>query len=234
MANSSFTNLALVNQLLALLKKPRKLSQILQIHAQSITNSLLPEPFVSSRLLFALSQLPNPSSSKFTASYADLIFLKIRSPKSFLWNTIIKIHAQCSNPSKSFRLFIQMRRNGVLIDEYTYPFILSACSWMPGNEEGVAIHGDLLKRGIEADLFVRNCLITLYCRNREISLARKVFDGFEARDLVCWNSMIAGYAGCGQMVEARKLFDEMPGKDSFSWAILIDGYGKRIGDVEGA
>lgn len=105
---------------------------------------------------------------------------------------------------------------------------------MPGVEQGVAIHGELLKRGVDADLFVRNCLITLYCRNGEIALARKAFDGVEPKDLVSWNSMIAGYAGCGQMIEAQKLFDEMPERDSFSWSILIDGYGKGIGNVERA
>ncbi|XP_020674627.1 pentatricopeptide repeat-containing protein At3g29230-like [Dendrobium catenatum] len=234
MASSSSPNLILINQLLPILKKPRKLSQILQIHAQSIINSLLLQRSFASRLLFALSQLPSHSSSKSTASYAELIFLQIQNPNSFLWNTIIKIHAQSSKPCKAIHFFIQMRRHGVDFDDYTYPFVLSACSSIPGLEQGIAIHGELLKRGVEADLFVRNCLITLYCRNGEISLARKAFDGFEAKDLVSWNSMMAGYAGCGQMVEAQKLFDEMPERDNFSWAILIDGYGKRTGNVERA
>ncbi|KAK8940439.1 Pentatricopeptide repeat-containing protein [Platanthera zijinensis] len=231
MARSS-SKLVLLNPLLLLLNKPRNVSQILQIHAQSITNSILSDPFFTTRLLFALSQIPNRPSSTIISSYAELIFSQFQNPSSFVWNTIIKIQTQSSNPLKSIHFFVQMRRNGVDIDDYTYPFVLNACSSLtPGLEQGAAIHGELLKRGSEADLYVRNCLITFYCRAGDIVLARRVFDGAGAKDFVSWNSIIAGYAGSGHMIEAQKLFDEMPERDRFSWAILIDGYGKRAGDV---
>ncbi|KAJ0984457.1 hypothetical protein J5N97_002813 [Dioscorea zingiberensis] len=124
-----------------------------------------------------------------------------------------------------------MRRNGVPTDSYTYPFVLKACGSMPGSKEGVAIHGETLKLGADVDLFVRNALISLYCRFGDVAQARCLFDGFCTKDLVSWNSMIAGYVSCGDILQARALFDEMPVRDAFSWAVLIDGYGKKLGDV---
>lgn len=124
-----------------------------------------------------------------------------------------------------------MRNNEIFTDNYTYPFVLKACASMPGRREGVVVHGEVVKRGFDQDLFVRNGLINMYCRSGDIQLGRKLFDGFQSRDLVSWNSMISGYVSCGQIGEAHKLFDAMPDRDAFSWAILIDGYGKKIGDV---
>lgn len=127
-----------------------------------------------------------------------------------------------------------MRKNGIFGDNYTYPFVLKACGSMLGCKVGVLIHGEVIKRGFDEDLFVRNGLISCYCKNGEYGLGRKLFDGFVARDLVSWNSMIAGYVDYGDMEEAQNLFDEMPERDPYSWTILIDGYGKKVGDVDRA
>ncbi|KAG0471095.1 hypothetical protein HPP92_015641 [Vanilla planifolia] len=232
MKNPSFPNLRSLNELLTLLEKRRTLSQLLQVLGQSITTSLFANPYFTSRFIFSLTQIHKSTwLEKKLASYAEVIMLQIDCPGSFVWNTVIKFYTESSNPRKAIHLFVEMRRNGVETDEYTYPFVVTACSSMPGPQQGLSVHGEVLKRGIGVNLYVRNCLISFYCKNGEIVLARKVFDEIGAKDVISWNSIISGYAICGMMVEAQKLFDEMPERDKFSWAILIDGYGKRVGDV---
>ncbi|XP_058072903.1 pentatricopeptide repeat-containing protein At3g29230-like [Magnolia sinica] len=200
--------------------------QILQIHAQMILTGIFSNTFASSRLVAAISA-SNPSD----AVYADAVFSQIPHPNTFIYNTMIRIHADSPCPLRALIFYRQLKGDGVPVDNYTYPFVLRACGLVLGLREGRGVHGEVVKRGFGGDLFVGNGLISMYCRCGEVGFGRKVFDGMAVRDLVSWNAMAGGYVGCGEMREAQKVFDEMPERDVFSWAMMIDGYGKKLGDV---
>lgn len=143
-----------------------------------------------------------------------------------MYNTMIKGYAQSLNPKRALQFFGNMKRKGILSDNYTYPFVLKACGAMVGLVEGREVHGEVVKRGFGCDLFVVNGLIGMYCKCGKMGWARMVFDGFGGKDSLSWNLMLGGYVGYGEMGEAQKLFDEMQEKDVVSWSIMIDGYGK--------
>lgn len=71
----------------------------------------------------------------------------------------------------------------------------------------------------------------MYAKWGEMSLARRVFDRVDDKDLVLWNSMVDGYARNGDVEVAFKLFDEMPSRDEFTFTALVDGLSKS-GKVE--
>ncbi|KAK9286011.1 hypothetical protein L1049_025214 [Liquidambar formosana] len=210
----------LKNPLLSLLQKSKTTSQIHQIHAQLITTNLISDPFAASRLLTSVT------SNIVNMLYAELVFNQIHQPNTFICNTMIKGYVQSSEPKGALHFYTEMRRKGLLVDNYTYPFVLKGCGIMMGLVEGKEVHGEVVKRGFGSDLFVANGLIGMYCRCGETGWGRMLFDGFCGKDLVSWNSMLGGYVGCGEMGEAQKLFDEMLEKDVVSWSIMIDGYGK--------
>ncbi|KAJ0984455.1 hypothetical protein J5N97_002811 [Dioscorea zingiberensis] len=195
----------------ALLQRSTTISHILQVHMQLITNSLFFNPLFPSRLFLSLCESTGLSCSQ--SLYADLVFSQIPRPNTFTWNTIIRLHAISSNPSRALLLFTQMRRNGIPTDSYTYPFVLKACGSMPGSKEGVTIHGETLKLGADVDLFVRNALISLYCRCGEILEARALFDEMHMRDAFSWAVLIDGYGkklgDFGEPEEALRLFQRM-------------------------
>ncbi|XP_068667978.1 pentatricopeptide repeat-containing protein At3g29230-like [Aristolochia californica] len=190
-----------------------------------VVTDLISDSFAVNRLLLA---------SMISVVYAELVFSQIDEPTTFSWNTLIRAHAKSSNPRKAVVVYNQMRRHDVLTDNYTYPFVIKACGSSLGLEEGTTVHGEVFKRGLELDLIIRNCLVDMYCKCRQLDLARKLFDEMLLRDVVSWNSMIGGYVGVGEMGEAQKLFDKMPERDVFSWAMMIDGYGKKISNVNQA
>ncbi|OVA13162.1 Pentatricopeptide repeat [Macleaya cordata] len=171
------------------------------------------------------------TSNASNMDYAELIFAQTNQYNTFIWNSMIRGYIESSKPPRAFLFYTQMQRKNVCGDNHTYPIVLKACGLMLGLEEGREIHAEVVKRGFDLNLFVRNGLISMYCRCGKTLWARRLFDEFEERDLVSWNSMICGYIGCGEMVEAEKLFNEMPERDSFSWAMMVDAYGKRLGDV---
>ncbi|KAB1223957.1 hypothetical protein CJ030_MR2G026930 [Morella rubra] len=95
-------------------------------------------------------------------------------------------------------------------DCYTISCALKALSSaFPHSRLANEVHCFVLRRGLVAELFVGNALITCYSRCNEIGLARTVFDGMPERDTVSWNSMMAGYSQAGFFEECKELYREM-------------------------
>ncbi|KAF5181901.1 Pentatricopeptide repeat-containing protein [Thalictrum thalictroides] len=117
-----------------------------------------------------------------------------------------------------------VRGSAVVPNQYTFVFILKACSCGLRTSEGEQIYVHAIKLGLDGNVYVMNVLIKMYADLGLIVLARKVFDGSISRDLYSWNSMISGYVGAGDMHGARGLFDEMPERDVVSWSTMVAGY----------
>lgn len=216
---------------LTLLQTSKTMSQILQIHAQLITTNFINDPLITSQLLYTLT------SKSLNITYAETLFTQILEPKTIMYNTMIKSLMLNSKPKRVFDYYIKMRRNGLLGDFYTYPFVLKACvdptilyttrecdGKRNGGWEGRQVHGEIVKGGFEWDVFVRNGLIGMYCRVRKMDFSRMLFDGFSGKDIVSWNLMLSGYVRCGELGNAEKLFDGMLERDVVSWSVMIDGY----------
>lgn len=153
------------------------------------------------------------------------VFDQIRNPNAHLCNTLIKAYIRNSEPDKAFEVFREMRWSGILPDNYTYLFLLKACSELKFVK---MIHAHVEKCNLYSDLFVPNSLIDAYskCGLMGVEAARIVFDVMEERDVVTYNSMISGLVKAGDLQEAKKLFDEMPQRDRVSWNAILDGYVK--------
>lgn len=105
-------------------------------------------------------------------------------------------------------LYVQLVNEGISPDNFTFPFVLSACTMGVAFLEGVQIHGSIVKLGLE-DVFIQNSLIHFYCECGELDKGRKVFDKMRERNVVSWTSLICGYARRERSKEAVHLFFEM-------------------------
>lgn len=121
-----------------------------------------------------------------------------------------------------------MQREGVYPDNFTYPFLLKACTGPSSLPLVQMIHAHVEKFGFYGDIFVPNSLIDSYSRCGGVGIdgAMRLFSAMEERDAVTWNSMIGGLVRGGDLDGAFKLFDEMPERDMVSWNTMLDGYAK--------
>lgn len=121
-----------------------------------------------------------------------------------------------------------MQSNGVSPDNYTYSFLLKACSGKAWLSVVQMVHTHIEKCGFCSDIFVPNALIDSYskCGPVGVFAAKKLFLAMGVRDVVSWNSMIGGLVKVGELGEARQLFDEMPERDLVTWNTMLDGYVK--------
>ncbi|CAA6655739.1 unnamed protein product [Spirodela intermedia] len=122
---------------------------------------------------------------------------------------------------------------GLRPNNYTFPFLIKACTEASLIRCGVSVHSLVVKNGLESDTYIRSTLIRLYGGGKDLGGARKLFDECSDGDVVSWNSMIDGYVKCGELDLARSVFDRMISRDIISWNTIINGYG-LLGDLREA
>ncbi|ESW29103.1 hypothetical protein PHAVU_002G043500 [Phaseolus vulgaris] len=130
-------------------------------------------------------------------------------PSVYVCNCLIRGYASAGLCEKAILLYIQMVGMGIVPDNYTFPFLLSACSKTTALSEGVQVHGVVVKMGLDGDIFVSNSFIHFYAECGKVDLGRKVFDKMLERNVVSWTSLINGYAGRDLAKEAVSLFFQM-------------------------
>lgn len=140
---------------------------------------------------------------------------------------MIRGSAQSPNPLNAVSLYTQMENRDVKPDNFTFPFLLKACTKLSWAKMGCGIHGRVVKFGFQSNTFVRNTLIYFHANCGDLSVARMLFDGSAKMDVVPWSALTAGYARRGELGLARQLFDDMPVKDLVSWNVMITGYVKQ-------
>eukprot|EP01018_Ginkgo_biloba_P022310 Gb_32475 [translate_table: standard] len=141
------------------------------------------------------------------------VFDRIYHRDVFLWNSMIREYARNGPCEEALALYYQMQRAGVKPDKFTFPFVLNACAGLSSLQEGMEIHGHIVKLEFDLDVYVGAALIHMYAECRKIEYARQVFDKMSRRDVASWNAMIAGYVHNGHANEALVLFQEMQLED---------------------
>ncbi|XP_057824446.2 pentatricopeptide repeat-containing protein DOT4, chloroplastic-like isoform X2 [Cryptomeria japonica] len=175
-----------------------------QVHAHIILTGLNQDSFLKSKLLNFYVMCENLKDAR---QLFDTIPKQIT--HAFLWNVMIKGYASGGFSEKAIGMYYQMYLVGIEPDNFTFPFVLKACTDISALQEGMEIQGYIIKGGFESDVYVGNGFIALYMKCGCTEDARQVFDKMAARDVVSWNSMIAGYAQNRCCYEALELFNQM-------------------------
>ncbi|XP_021763466.1 pentatricopeptide repeat-containing protein At3g46790, chloroplastic-like [Chenopodium quinoa] len=141
--------------------------------------------------------------------YAHQLFDKMPKSNLFLWNVLIRGYAWDGPYQVAISLYYQLLDHGLNPDNFTFPFVLKACSALLAVKEGREIHEHVIRTGWENDVFVGAALIDMYAKCGCLESARGVFDKIVSRDVVLWNSMLAAYAQNGHPEDALTLCSEM-------------------------
>eukprot|EP01018_Ginkgo_biloba_P002599 Gb_38503 [translate_table: standard] len=140
------------------------------------------------------------------------------------WTIMIAACTRHGLAEEALALFDQMQGTDIKPNQFTFAGVLPACANLAALKRGMEIHEEIIRSGVESDVFVENALVNMYAKCGSINKARDIFDKMSQRDVVSWNTMIAGYAQNGHVDDALKLFKKMPEPDVVSWNAMIAGY----------
>lgn len=128
---------------------------------------------------------------------------------SITWCTIAGGNFQTGNYMGALKLISQMRLRSACLDSVAVVIGLSACSRVGFIKLGKEIHCSVIRMLCDGNESVRNALITMYSRCKDLKHAYVLFRLEKTQNVITWNCMIAGYAHLDQYEEASFLFREL-------------------------
>nr|XP_004493630.1 pentatricopeptide repeat-containing protein At1g71490-like [Cicer arietinum]XP_012569254.1 pentatricopeptide repeat-containing protein At1g71490-like [Cicer arietinum] len=125
-----------------------------------------------------------------------------------IWNTIAGGCLRSANFKGALKMLSQTRTL-IRFDSVAMVIGLNACSHIGALKLGKEIHGHAVRTCFDVFDNVKNALITMYSRCRDLSHAYVLFRKMEEKGLITWNAMLSGYAHMDRAEEVSFLFREM-------------------------
>ncbi|XP_024316851.1 putative pentatricopeptide repeat-containing protein At5g52630 isoform X2 [Brachypodium distachyon] len=110
---------------------------------------------------------------------------------------------------KALLMFIELRRQGVEPNEFTFSSMIKGCAMQALLEQGAQLHAEVIKTSLISDSFVSSTLLDMYGKCGLISLSIQLFKEIEYHTDIAWNAAINVLAQHGHGREAIRAFDRM-------------------------
>ncbi|EEF44204.1 pentatricopeptide repeat-containing protein, putative [Ricinus communis] len=232
--STSLTKASSQNQIethiIPLIHSSKTALQLHQIHTQILLHNLSSSSHITAQLI-------SSSSLRKSIAYSLSIFNSYHPKNLYLFNALIRGLTDNYRYLDSIDHFILLLRSDIKPDHLTFSFVLKSIASLSLKGLARALHGMILRCGLEFDSFVRISMVDVYVKLEEVKLALKVFDEspqrFHEGSTLLWNVLINGCCKVGDMRKALELFEDMPLRNTASWNSLINGFFK-IGDLEQA
>lgn len=206
-------------RMLRLLQNCKTMRELKQTHLQVLVNGLRGSDLVLPKLITLASELVS-------LDYAVRIFRNSQHPNVISYNNMIKCFIRKTHKG-ALRIYHQMKAFTIAPNSFTFTFLLRCFEPFEALEDGLVVHGDIVKLGFGSSVFVQNTLLDFYSKcGRNLDLACHVFEEMPERDVVSWNSMIGAYLAHGEIESAIGLFDSMPERNIVTWNSVVSGLSK--------
>ncbi|KDP34237.1 hypothetical protein JCGZ_07808 [Jatropha curcas] len=190
------------NCIVSLLKSCSNIREFSSLHAHLITTNLIKDYQITNNVLHFLITI-----NQLDCAYQICIYNF--GPETLIWNTLIENQLKEGYPKEVSKTYYQMVIQGVLLNLSTFHFLVHACSRNFALQQGIEVHGRILKSGLAVNKSLTNNLMGMYSRCGKLKEVCQLFEKMSQRDVISWNTMISCYVSLGLYMEALHLFDEM-------------------------
>ncbi|XP_024519256.1 pentatricopeptide repeat-containing protein At4g39530-like [Selaginella moellendorffii] len=200
------------------------------LHARIVESGHVLDVFVANSLVDMYSKCG-------ALTDARSVFDKVVHRDTVLWNSMLMAYSRNGHGDKCLEAFSAMKEESCEPDARTFVAVLKACACEEHKAGSVdkrrGIHSQLVRRGVEADVYVASTLLEMYSACGRLDDAFQVFDSMPSHDQVLWNAMIQGCASCGHGDASHILFQRMqdegylPGSGTF--AAVLNGCANSSG-----
>ncbi|WMV50065.1 hypothetical protein MTR67_043450, partial [Solanum verrucosum] len=142
---------------------------------------------------FVQNSLVSSFSSSGYVHLARQVFDDITHKDVLSYTALIDGYARNALPIRALKLFLEMRRAQVKVDEVVVVATLSPagtlrCVWF-----GKYLHGFYVEPGrVSRDIYIGSVLVDMYAKCGFWDDALKVFEDMPYKNLISWTAMIAG------------------------------------------
>eukprot|EP00250_Pteridium_aquilinum_P004394 c14605_g2_i1 orf=148-993(+) len=102
-------------------------------------------------------------------------------------NALIAGYAGCGCYGDGLACYARMQHESISPDDVTFIGTLKLCGSIRSVRESRILHVDIIKRGLEGDLFVGNALVYAYAKCQVLEEAHYLLNKLRIRDVVSWN-----------------------------------------------
>ncbi|KAJ6348772.1 hypothetical protein OIU77_006364 [Salix suchowensis] len=154
--------------------------------------------------LLISSYVNNGLHGEALSAYREMVHKGVR-PDDFTYPSVLKACGE----KLDLDFGREMRRCGIDLDPVAMIIGLGACSNIGAIKLGTVIHASAIRSCFDGFDNVRNALITMYSRCKDLRHAGILFKSIKTKRLTTWNSMLSGYTRMDRSEEASFLFREM-------------------------
>ncbi|OVA07643.1 Pentatricopeptide repeat [Macleaya cordata] len=136
------------------------------------------------------------------------VFDRIPQRDQVSWNSMISALCKFEEWESTLESFLLMQSEHVEPSSFTLVSVALACSHLNRHDGlllGKQVHGYSLRKGDEKT-FTNNALMAMYAKLGRVDYSKSVFEQFENRDMVSWNTIISSLTQNDRFVEALILF----------------------------
>ncbi|KAG9441852.1 hypothetical protein H6P81_017706 [Aristolochia fimbriata] len=194
--------ITLVNVLGACSARKALLDHGMPIHGFIISSGFEADDHVQNSVLTMYAKSGDLDSSNF-------IFSRLERKNIVAWNAIVAANAHQGHGEVAIKLFSEMQREGLELDQFSILGVLVASSSIGLLEEGQQLHSLIIKLGFEVDLLLTNSLMDMYGKCGKVEDVLTIFPYIGKRSRLSWNTLISMFARHGSFSKAREAFEEM-------------------------
>lgn len=137
------------------------------------------------------------------------VFAEMKGSDVISWNILIRALACNGLSDEAWKIFGVMRESETKPNSHTIISVLATFEDETCVNTVRAIHGFVMKHGIEVDLSLSTALTDIYMNSGDEAAAGTLFEGCPQRDVISWNAMIGGYVRNNESNKAQFLFNRM-------------------------
>uniref|UniRef100_A0A0E0LJI7 DYW domain-containing protein n=1 Tax=Oryza punctata TaxID=4537 RepID=A0A0E0LJI7_ORYPU len=127
------------------------------------------------------------------------------------WNSMIALYAQNGMSAEAIGLYSKMINvgGGIKCNAVALSAVLLACAHAGSIQTGKRIHNQVVRMGLEENVYVGTSVVDMYSKCGRVEMASKAFRKIKEKNILSWSAMITGYGMHGRGQEALEIFTEM-------------------------
>jgi len=140
------------------------------------------------------------------------------------WTTLLSSFSRYGLLVNSMKLFVEMRRKRVEIDDVCVVCLFGVCAKLEDLGFGEQGHGVAVKMGFLTSVKVCNALMDMYGKCGLVSEVKRIFEVLEEKSVVSWTVVLDTVVKWEGLERGRKVFHEMPERNAVAWTVMVAGY----------